>query len=69
MVGARFFTKGEQVILVTDTGVIIRMDAWEVRKVGRNTLGVRLLRLEEGANLVGMARLAEPDDEPEGEEE
>jgi len=69
VVGARFFTKGEQVILVTDTGVIIRMDAWEVRKVGRNTLGVRLLRLEEGANLVGMARLAEPDDEPEGEEE
>ena len=74
VVGARFVAEEDQAIFVTDSGNIVRIRADEVSKIGRNTLGVRLIRIEEGASLVAMARLAEadmddPEDGEEGEEE
>ena len=70
VVGARFVADEDQVIFVTNTGNIVRIPADDVSQIGRNTLGVRLIRVEEGARLVAMARLAESDlDEPEGQEE
>ncbi len=58
-------------MLITDDGTIIRMSVDEVRMVGRNTQGVRLMRIAEGARVVSVA-LAEPetkeDDETEEED-
>ena len=58
-------------MLITDDGTIIRMSVDEVRMVGRNTQGVRLMRIAEGARVVSVA-LAEPetkvDDEAEEED-
>ena len=53
-------------MLITDDGTIIRMPVDDIRMVGRNTQGVKLMRIAEGAQVVSVA-LAEPED-PEVEE-
>ena len=53
-------------MLITDDGTIIRMPVDDIRMVGRNTQGVKLMRIAEGAQVVSVA-LAEPE-EPEVEE-
>jgi DNA gyrase subunit A len=54
------------VLLVTERGMLIRMPAGEIRRIGRATLGVRLIRLDEGDRLVAVA-LAESADEEDDE--
>ena len=56
-------------MIITDDGTIIRMPVDDIRMVGRNTQGVKLMRIAEGAQVVSVA-LAEPEepeelDEPE----
>jgi DNA gyrase subunit A len=51
--------RGDEVMLVADGGKIIRLKVDEIRVIGRNTQGVRLIGLEEGERLVSVARLAE----------
>ncbi len=61
---------GMDLMLITDDGTIIRMAADSISTLGRNTQGVRLMRVGEGARVVGVA-LAEPDEDeelPEGED-
>jgi DNA gyrase subunit A len=55
-------------LLITDDGTIIRMAVGDISIVGRNTQGVRLMRLAEGAKVVGVA-LAEADEEVEEADE
>ena len=50
-------------MIITDDGTIIRMPVDDIRMVGRNTQGVKLMRIAEGAQVVSVA-LAEPE-EPE----
>ena len=66
VVGVRRLTADEQVILITEKGMIIRIDTAGISLIGRNTQGVRLIQLEEGDHLVSVARLAEKDEEPQG---
>jgi DNA gyrase subunit A len=49
----------------------VRTRGDEVSIVGRNTQGVRVIRLKENENLVSLARIAEPeeDEQPETEED
>ena len=56
----------EDILLITDEGVIIRMAVDSISVIGRATQGVRLMRLDEGAKIVGVARAEqeEEDDEP-----
>ena len=46
----------EDIILITDDGTVIRMPVGSIRVCGRNTQGVRLMRVAEGARVVGVAR-------------
>jgi DNA gyrase subunit A len=50
---------------ITSTGGVIRTTAKEVRKAGRQTKGVRLMNLGEGASLVAVARNAEEAGDPD----
>ncbi|MEA1938251.1 MAG: DNA gyrase C-terminal beta-propeller domain-containing protein, partial [Pseudomonadota bacterium] len=50
---------GQHVMLVTDRGQIIRMDADDVRITGRRTMGVRLFRLAMDERVVSITRLDE----------
>ena len=53
----------DQYLLVTDQGVIIRADAATVSLVSRNTKGVRMINLDDGARVVSIARYAAGDEQ------
>ena len=59
-------TNEEDVMMITSEGIIIRLPAASVSSIGRNTRGVRLIRMEDGVSVVSVA-LTEHE-EPEGEE-
>jgi DNA gyrase subunit A len=65
VVGVNFLRGEEQVMLITEKGMIIRLNTAEISTIGRNTQGVRLIQLEEGDHLVSVARLAEREDDDE----
>ena len=66
--GIRHVREDDEVLLVTEGGMLIRMPAAEIRRIGRATMGVRLIRLDEDDRLVSVAR-AESAGEEDGEEE
>jgi DNA gyrase subunit A len=49
---------GDEVMIVTASGIIIRMGLEEVRAIGRNTAGVRMIRLNDPDKVVAVTRLA-----------
>ncbi len=55
---------GEDILLITDDGTIIRTSVDDIRVCGRNTQGVRLMRVADGSQVVGVAR-AEAEEEEE----
>lgn len=57
----------EDILLITDKGVIIRFNVSTVSQTGRATLGVRLMRMEDNAKVVTMA-IVEPEEVVEVEE-
>jgi len=63
VVGVKYLRGEEQVMLITEKGMIIRLNTADISIIGRNTQGVRLIQLEEGDHLVSVARLAEREDE------
>jgi DNA gyrase subunit A len=67
IVGGQQVTDDDQLMLVTNTGKIIRLRMRDIRIIGRNTQGVRLIDVEEGERVVSLARLAEKEDEEEAE--
>jgi DNA gyrase subunit A len=67
VVGVRQVTDEDNLMLVTSTGKIIRMRVADIRVIGRNTQGVKLIDIEPGERVVSLACLAEredDDDEP-----
>jgi DNA gyrase subunit A len=66
VVGVKFLRGDEQVMLITEKGMIIRLNTADISTIGRNTQGVRLIQLEEGDHLVSVARLAEREEGDEG---
>ena len=68
VVGIRQVTDEDELMLITSKGIIIRLKVREVRVIGRNTQGVRLLNLDKGNRLVAMAKLAENDEKDATEE-
>ena len=66
VVGVKFLRGDEEVMLITEKGMIIRLDTADISTIGRNTQGVRLIQLEEGDHLVSVARLAEREEGEDG---
>ena len=69
VIGVRMVTDDDQIMLVTSGGKVIRLRVNEIRVIGRNTQGVRLIGLEEGERVASVARLAEREDESEARDE
>jgi len=67
VIGVQQVTEEDQLMLVSNNGKIIRMRIKDIRVIGRNTQGVRLIELDEGERVVSLARLAEKEEEDEGE--
>jgi DNA gyrase subunit A len=66
VIGLRLVTDEDDLMLITSGGKLIRMPVAGIPTIGRNTQGVRLIRLEESETVVAMERLAEME---EGEHE
>ncbi len=58
----------EDILLITDDGTIIRTHADEIRLCGRVTQGVRLMRIQEGSRVIGVARAEREDSFAEDED-
>ncbi|MEL0064040.1 MAG: DNA gyrase subunit A [Gammaproteobacteria bacterium] len=68
VVGAVQVFEGDEVILISDQGTLVRIPADEVSTLGRNTQGVRLINLSKDEHLVGMAQVEEPEPSAENGE-
>lgn len=66
IVGAVQVFDGDEIMLISDKGILVRTRVDEVTSQGRNTQGVRLIRLKEGELLVGLERVEEPEDDDLG---
>jgi DNA gyrase subunit A len=69
VIGVQLVTEDDQLMMITNAGKIIRLRIKDIRVIGRNTQGVRLIELEEGERVVSVARLAEGDEEDEEQAE
>ena len=69
VVNACMVQENDEVMLITDGGVLIRTRANEISLVGRNTMGVRVINLGKNENLVTVDRVDEADEEDEVESE
>ncbi len=63
VVGAVVVDDVDQLLLITDTGRLIRINVSEVRICGRGSKGVRLMRLDEGERIVAITRADAEDGE------
>ncbi len=70
VVAATLVHADDEIMLITDKGVLVRTRVSEIRELGRATQGVTLIALDEGSQLSGLQRIVENDAnviEPEGE--
>ena len=68
LIGAAQVFDGDEIMLISDQGTLVRTPANDVSLSGRNTQGVRLIRLTGGAKLVGVERIVESAGRPVEEE-
>ena len=61
MVTATLVHADDEIMLITDRGVLVRTRVAEMRELGRATQGVTLIALDEGAKLSGLQRIVEND--------
>ncbi len=66
LVNLKLINEGDDVMLIADNGVIIRIKSEEISSIGRNTQGVRVMRLDEGK--VATVAIAPREDEEESAE-
>ena len=55
LVALKMINEDEDLMLISDNGVIIRMAASDIRMVGRSSLGVKVMRLRPGSKIVSVA--------------
>jgi DNA gyrase subunit A len=56
---ARVVEEGDEAMLITDRGTMIRTRVKEISVISRNTQGVRLIELSEGEHLAGLEKIVE----------
>ncbi|WXL27340.1 DNA gyrase subunit A [Ectopseudomonas mendocina] len=67
LVGAVQVLDGEEIMLISDQGTLVRTRVSEISCLGRNTQGVTLIKLAKDETLVGLERVQEPSDDGEDE--
>ena len=63
LIGAKQVSTGDEVMFISTSGNLIRTRTDDISIIGRNTQGVRLIRLSEDDNLLGMEKVISEDDE------
>ncbi|WP_299774283.1 DNA gyrase subunit A [uncultured Pseudoteredinibacter sp.] len=67
LVGGVQVFEGDEIMLISDQGTLVRTRTDEVSVMSRNTQGVRMIKLKEGEHLIGVERIEESDAEDEEE--
>ncbi|NIP78632.1 MAG: DNA gyrase subunit A, partial [Gemmatimonadetes bacterium] len=67
VVAIKGVTPEDELVMITRNGVVNRQPVREIRVIGRNTQGVRLIALDEGDEVMDVARLV-PEDESKEED-
>jgi DNA gyrase subunit A len=65
VVGVAYVHEGDELLVITQQGMILRMQTNDVRAIGRATQGVKLIDIEGDDQVVSIARLVEKEDEEE----
>ena len=68
VVGVRLVVPGDQVVLITQEGMIIRTAVDGIREIGRSTQGVKLIDIDPSDRLVAFAKVVEREEENGAEE-
>jgi DNA gyrase subunit A len=63
LVGAVLVNNGDEVMLISTGGVLIRTQVSQIREMGRSTQGVTLISLDDGTKLAGIEKVVETDSE------
>ena len=63
MVGAVQVGEGDEIMLISNQGTLVRTRVGEISVLGRNTQGVRLINLRDGEQLVGLERIVETEED------
>jgi len=58
-VGALIVSEKDEILVITSGGVVMRTPVKEVRETGRDTLGVRLVNLDQGTHVVSLAKVSD----------
>jgi DNA gyrase subunit A len=61
VVAATLVRPDDEIMLITDRGVLVRTRVGEIRELGRATQGVTLIALDNGSQLIGVQRIVEND--------
>jgi DNA gyrase subunit A len=67
LAGARIVRDGYQVMLISTGGTVIRMAVEEIKRLGRATQGVIVVRLRDGETVSSLAPVVESDDAGDGD--
>jgi len=59
LIGALVVKESDEILLITSSGVVMRTPAKEVRETGRDTMGVRVVNLDQGTEVVSLAKASE----------
>ena len=68
LVNLKLINPENDVMFIADNGLVIRMKAQEISKIGRDTLGVRIMKFKESGKVVCIAESPAGSEEMEGEE-
>jgi DNA gyrase/topoisomerase IV subunit A len=69
IVGAKTVKNGEEILLINNNGIIIRLEVSSISRTIRNTMGVTLMRTRDEEKLIAIAKVNSNDDEPDEPEE
>lgn len=67
VIGAAQVTSEDELMLISDSGTLVRTRVAEISTMGRNTQGVRLIRLADDESLIGIEKIVEPDEDGDDE--
>lgn len=62
LIGAKVVDEDDEILLINSDGIIIRIRAEEVSKLSRSTQGVKIMRVDDDANIVAMAKVIKEDE-------
>ncbi|WAA09527.1 DNA gyrase subunit A [Fervidibacillus albus] len=63
LVAVKAVTENEDIMIMTDNGILIRMSVSDISKTGRTAMGVKLIRLDENSSVAAVTKVAQDEKE------